>query len=106
MRRKGAQRVEKGSTNFRKIDHRMMKRYAMMCGRFIFFIFRIVDWIVITLNIRYLLAIDVEVWIVLMTDHQNSIRIVSEEIDVRLLVKMSRLAVSRSCQASVMHPQG
>ena len=28
-----------------------------------------------------------------MTDHQNSVRIVSEEIDVRLLVKMSRLAV-------------
>ena len=28
-----------------------------------------------------------------MTDHQKSVRIVSEEIDVRLLVKMSRLAV-------------
>jgi len=36
-----------------------------------------------------------------MTDHQNSVRIVSEEIDVRLLVKN----VEISCQACVKHSE-
>ena len=36
-----------------------------------------------------------------MTDHQNSVRIVSEEIDVRLLVK----SVKISCQACVKHSE-
>ena len=40
-----------------------------------------------------------------MTDHQNSVRIVSEEIDVRLLVKMSRQNVEISCQACVKHSE-